>query len=66
MSGQPPTPDRLTDLLGEAPHEETRAYLDRFRAADAETRKRALREVRNVAEERPTVLDGLANPFQRS
>lgn len=50
---QPPTPERLTDLLEDASHEETVACLDRLEAADAETRKRVLRTIREVAGERP-------------
>jgi len=57
---QPPTPERLTALLEEANHEEAVACLDRLGAADADTRKRALRAVRNVAEEPPHSFDGLA------
>ncbi|WP_435147124.1 HEAT repeat domain-containing protein [Halobaculum sp. P14] len=60
---QPPTPDRLTSLLEERDHQETVACLDRLGAADAETRKRALRAVRNVAEEPPGSFDGLARPL---
>ncbi|WP_435197466.1 HEAT repeat domain-containing protein [Natronomonas sp. EA1] len=60
---QPPTPDRLTSLLEEGNLEETVACLDRLGAADAETRKRALRAVRNVAEEPRGSFDGLARPL---
>jgi HEAT repeat protein len=60
---QPPTPDHLTSLLEERDHQETVACLDRLGAADAETRKRALRAVRNVAEEPPGSFDGLASPL---
>jgi hypothetical protein len=60
---QPPTPDRLTSLLMEGNHEETVACLDRVGAADAETRKRTLRAVRDVPEEPPHSFDGLASPL---
>lgn len=57
---QPPTPDRLTALLEEGNHEETVECLDRLGAADAETRKRALRVVRDVAEEPSPSFEELA------
>jgi len=60
---QPITPDHLTDLLEEAAHEETVACLDRLGAADAETRKRALRAVRNAAEEPTRPFGSLAGPL---
>jgi len=60
---QPPTPDRLTTLLKEAPHEEAVACLDQLGAADAETRKRALRAVRNSIEDSPGSLEELASPL---
>jgi len=60
---QPPTPDRLTALLEEGDHQETVACLDRLGAADAETRKRTLRAVRDVAEEPPRAFDGLDGPL---
>jgi len=60
---QPLTPDRLTALLGEANHEEAVACLDRLSAADAETRKRALRAVRNSIEDSPSGLEDLATPL---
>ena len=65
MSGpnQPPPPDRLTGLLEDGDHEETVACLDRLRAAGAEARKRELRVIRDVAEERPTVFEALAVPL---
>jgi HEAT repeat protein len=43
----------LLDLLDEGAHEEAVACLDQLGATDAETRKRALRSVRDVATERP-------------
>jgi len=60
---QPPSPDRLTALLEEASHEEAVACLDRFGAAEAETRKRALRAVRNSIEDSPSGLEELASPL---
>jgi len=60
---QPPTPERLTTFLGEANHEEAVACLDRLGAADAETRKRALRAVRNSIEDSLTGLEELATPL---
>jgi len=60
---QPPSPDRLTALLEEASHEEVVACLDRLGAADAETRKRALRAVRNSIEDSPSGLEELATPL---
>jgi len=60
---QPPTPDRLTTLLEEATHEEVVACLDRLGGADTETRKRALRAVRNSIEDSPTALEELATPL---
>jgi len=60
---KPSTPDRLIDLLEEANHEEAVAYLDRLGTADAETRKRALRAVRNVAEEPQCTFGDLTGPI---
>jgi HEAT repeat protein len=57
---KPPTPDRLTALLEEGDHEETVECLDRLGAADAETRKRVLRVVRDVAEEPSPSFEELA------
>ncbi|NLV07997.1 HEAT repeat domain-containing protein [Haloarcula rubripromontorii] len=56
---QPPTPDRLPDLLEEGAYEETVACLDRLDAADTETRKRVLRAVRDVATDRPRAIEDL-------
>lgn len=63
-SDQPPTPDLLTDLLTEGNHEETVAGLYRLDTADVDARKRGLREIRPVAQERPSSFDGLAVPFE--
>jgi len=60
---QPPTPDRLTAVLEEASHEEAVACLDQLGAAVAETRKRALRAVRNNIEDSPSGLEELATPI---
>ncbi|WP_202904554.1 HEAT repeat domain-containing protein [Haloarcula rubripromontorii] len=60
---QPPTPDRLAALLKEGDHQETAAYLDRLGAADAETRKRALRPIRDIAEESSCSFEDLAGPL---
>ncbi|SIS13865.1 HEAT repeat domain-containing protein [Natronorubrum thiooxidans] len=62
-SDQPSTSDRLTDLLDEGDNEKMVAYLDRLGTVDADTRKRALRAVRNGAEDRPTAFEGLATPL---
>jgi len=55
-------PDDLLELLYEGSHEETIAWLDELGAADAETRKRALRAVRDVAAERPRSVEELIGP----
>jgi len=60
-SNPPPTPDRLATLLEEANHEEAVAYLDWLDAADAETRKRALRAVQDIAEEPPHSFEEIAD-----
>jgi HEAT repeat protein len=62
-SDQPPTPDRLTALLEEGNHEAALVCLDRLGAADVETRKRALRAVRDVADEPPCSFEALAGPL---
>jgi HEAT repeat protein len=59
-SGQPPSPDRLTDFLEAGDHEGAMACLDRLDAADAETRKRALQAIRDLAAERPSAFEGLS------
>lgn len=58
---QPPTPDRLIDFLENGDNEEAMACLDRLEGADEGTRKRVLRAVRNVADERPAAVDGFAS-----
>ncbi|GAD52685.1 hypothetical protein MBEHAL_1445 [Halarchaeum acidiphilum MH1-52-1] len=60
---QPPTPDRLPELLERGTHKEVVAYLDRLGAAETETRKRALRAVRDVATERPRSVEELVDPL---
>jgi len=60
---QPPAPDRLPDLLEEGAHEESVACLDRLSAADTETRKCALREVRDIATDRPRTVEKLVGPL---
>lgn len=60
---RPPPADRLTDLLHEGAREDVVACLEELDAADTEARKRALRAVRETAEERPDVFDGLADPL---
>lgn len=62
---QPSIPDYLPTLLEESANEEAVACLDRLDAADTETRKRALRAVRTVAEEPPHSFGDLAGPFAR-
>ncbi|MXR40017.1 hypothetical protein GRX01_01410 [Halobaculum sp. WSA2] len=59
----PPSPDGPTDLLIDGTREEVVACLDRIGAADAEARRRALRAIRDVASEDPSVFDGLADPL---
>lgn len=54
---QPPAPNRLSELLKQGTHKEVVAYLDRLDAAGTETRKRALRAVRDVATERPRSVE---------
>lgn len=60
---QPPTLDDLTTLLEEGTHEETVAYLDRLGAADAETRKRTLRAIRDAAAEQLRSFEELTRPL---
>jgi hypothetical protein len=60
---QPPRPDRLLELVEEEAHEEAVAYLDRLGAAETETRKRALRALRDVATERPRSIEELVDPL---
>ena len=60
---QLPTPDHLTGLLKEGDNTEVEACLNRLDIADADTRKRALRAVRNETADRPIALEGLATPF---
>lgn len=62
-SGQPPTPDRLIDLLEKGDNEELVTALNRLDAVDADTRKRVLRAVRSDAKNRPTALEGSAMPL---
>jgi HEAT repeat protein len=57
---KPPTPDRLAALLEEGDHEGAVGCLGRLGAADAETRKRALRVVRDVAGEPSASSEELA------
>ncbi|AFK21231.1 hypothetical protein E6P09_17305 (plasmid) [Haloferax mediterranei ATCC 33500] len=59
-SGQPPSPDRLINLVAGEDHEEAVACLDRLNAADADARKRVLRALRGLAEECQSSFDGLA------
>jgi HEAT repeat protein len=60
---QPPTPNRLAALFEEGDHQEMVACLDQLGGADAETRKRALRAVRDLAEEPPRSFDAFAGPL---
>lgn len=60
---QPPTPEHLTTLLNRGDNEETRACLDRLGVADADARKRSIRALRTIAEERPTAFEGLTAPL---
>jgi HEAT repeat protein len=62
-SGQPPSPDRLTDHLEAGDHEGVMTCLDRLDAADAETRKRTLQAIRDLATERPSTFEGLVSSF---
>jgi hypothetical protein len=60
---QPPPPDRLIALLEEGDYDETVRCLDRLRAVDAESRKRALRAVREAAEEPSFPFGEFAGPL---
>jgi len=60
---QQPTPDRMLELLDEADTEKTVACLDRLGAVDADARKRSLRALRTVAQERAATFEGLAAPL---
>ena len=60
---QPPTPEHLTTLLNRGDNEETRACLNRLGVADADARKRSIRALRTIAEERPTAFEGLTAPL---
>jgi rubrerythrin len=60
---QPPRPDRLLELVEEGAHGGAVAYLDRLGAAETETRKRALRALRDVATERPRSIEELVGPL---
>lgn len=60
---QPPTPDHLSELLREGTHEVTVACIERLGAADTDTRKRALRALRDVAAERPRSVEDLIDPL---
>jgi HEAT repeat protein len=62
-SDQPTAPDRLLELLDEADYAEAVAGLDRLAGADADVRKRALRAVRDVVEERPGAFETLGAPL---
>ena len=55
---RPPTPDRLVSLLDEG-DDEAAASLDRLGAGDADARKRALRALRDAADDRPDRFEGL-------
>ncbi|WP_247730386.1 HEAT repeat domain-containing protein [Halovivax limisalsi] len=56
--GQPPPPARLPELLVDGDDGAVIACLERLGSADADRRKRTLRAVRNVAEDRPAVFEG--------
>jgi hypothetical protein len=60
---QPPSPDRLTRTLEEGTREECVELLDRLGTSDADGRKRALRALRDAAEDRSAAFDGLAVPL---
>ncbi|MDS0279754.1 HEAT repeat domain-containing protein [Halomicroarcula sp. S1AR25-4] len=60
---QPPAPDHLPELLNEGAHEVAVGCLDRLGAADAETRKRALRAVRAVAAGPSRSFEELVGPL---
>jgi len=57
------SPDAFATLLDEGAHDELVARLERLTAADTETRKMALRTVREHAETRPTVVGALSSPL---
>lgn len=46
---QPPSPDRVTDLVSEGAYDAAVACLDRLDTADSTTRKRALQALRDAA-----------------
>lgn len=60
---QPPTPDRLCDLLEDGKAEQAVTCLNRLGSAAPDARKRSLRAVRDIAEERPTAFEGVAAPL---
>jgi hypothetical protein len=62
-SDQPPTIDHLSELLHEGTHGETVACLDQLGGADTETRKRALRAVRDFAAEETRVVKEFVDPL---
>ncbi|WP_284011394.1 HEAT repeat domain-containing protein [Haloarcula pelagica] len=62
-SDQPPPADDLPELLREGTHEETMACLDQLGGADAETCKRAIRGVRDIAAEQPGSVEELIHPL---
>lgn len=59
---QPPTADYLRDRLAADEFEAAVACLDRLPTADADSRKRTIRVLHDVAERRPAVLDRLVEP----
>ncbi|ELZ45125.1 hypothetical protein C464_12800 [Halorubrum coriense DSM 10284] len=62
-SDQLPLPDQLAVLLHEGTNEETLACLDRLSATEAETRKRALRAVQDIAVKQPRLVEELVDPL---
>ncbi len=62
---QPPTPDRLPELLEQGTKEEIVAYLDRLATAETEARKRALRAVRDVVQNGPAPSSNSSTRFRR-
>lgn len=62
-SDQPPPLDRLDELLRAGAHDEALKCLERLGAAETETRKRALRTIRDVAADRPRSMAELVDPI---
>jgi hypothetical protein len=60
---QPPTPDRLIDLLDGDHPQEAVGYLHRIGTADPDTRKRVIRAIRGVAEDGTLPVEAFVEPL---